>query len=55
MTAERREGVTLPDDGVPNYPGRSAKFFGRLLGAWAAMGFRMPAVKGIPAKLPSLP
>ena len=54
MTAERREGVTLPDDGVPAYPGRSGKFFGKLLGAWLAMGFRIPAVKGVPAHPPRL-
>ena len=54
MTAARREGVALPDDGVPAYSGFSGKFFGKLLGAWLAMGFRIPKVKGMPARSPSL-
>jgi hypothetical protein len=48
MTADRPQGVVLPDD-APNYPAHSGKFMGKLLGAWAAMGFRRPKVKGIPA------
>jgi hypothetical protein len=47
MTAERSEGVTLPDD-MANYPGRSGKFMLKLLGAWIAMRFRRPAVEGVP-------
>ena len=47
MTAERPEGVILPDD-VANYPGHSGKFMLKLLGAWMAMGFRRPAVDGVP-------
>jgi hypothetical protein len=47
MTAERPAGVTLPDD-MANYPGRSAKFMLKLLRAWMAMGFRRPAVAGVP-------
>lgn len=47
MTAERPEGVVLPDD-IANYPGHSGKFMLKLLGAWMAMGFRRPAVEGIP-------
>jgi hypothetical protein len=47
MTAERPAGVLLPDD-VPNYPGRSGKFMLQLLRAWMAMGFRRPAVEGVP-------
>jgi hypothetical protein len=47
MTAERPSGVTLPDD-MANYPGRSGKFMLKLLGAWIAMGFRRPAVDGVP-------
>ena len=46
MTAERPEGVILPDD-MPNYPGRSGKFMVQLLRAWIAMGFRRPAVEGV--------
>jgi hypothetical protein len=47
MTAERPQGVTLRDD-MANYPGRSAKFMLKLLRAWIAMGFRRPAVDGVP-------
>jgi hypothetical protein len=47
MTAERPKGVILPDD-MANYPGRSGKFMLKLLGAWMAMGFRRPAVDGVP-------
>ena len=47
MTAERPEGVILPDD-IPNYPGRSGKFMLAVLRAWMAMGFRRPAVDGVP-------
>jgi hypothetical protein len=47
MTAERPEGVILPDD-MANYPSRSGKFILKLLGAWMAMGFRRPAVDGVP-------
>lgn len=47
MTADRPEGVILPDD-IANYPGHSGKFMLKLLGAWMAMGFRRPAVEGVP-------
>ena len=47
MTAEGPHGVTLPDD-MANYPGRSGKFILKLLRAWVAMGFRRPAVDGVP-------
>jgi hypothetical protein len=47
MTAERPDGVILPDD-MANYPGRSGKFILMLLRAWIAMGFRRPAVEGVP-------
>jgi hypothetical protein len=46
MTAERPEGVELPDD-VANYRGRSGKFMLKLLGVWLAMGFRRPKVEGV--------
>jgi len=48
MTADRPEGAALPDDGMTNYPGQSGKFMLKLLGAWMAMGFRRPAVDGVP-------
>ena len=38
------EGVELSDD-IPNYAAPSGKFLWRLLTAWAAMGFRAPAVE----------
>jgi hypothetical protein len=47
MTAERPEGVVLPDD-MANYPGHSGKFMLKLLRAWVAMGLRRPAVDGVP-------
>jgi hypothetical protein len=47
MTAERPEGVVLPDD-ITNYPGHSGKFMLKLLAAWMAMGFRRPSVDGVP-------
>lgn len=47
MTANRRQGVELAGD-VPNYATHSVKFMWRLLSAWAAMGFRVPKVKGVP-------
>jgi hypothetical protein len=46
MTAERPEGVELPDD-MANYPRHSGKFMLKLLGAWLAMGFRRPKVEGV--------
>jgi hypothetical protein len=48
MTAEKPEGVVLPGD-VPQYPAHAGKLMGKLLAAWAAMGFRVPVVKGVPA------
>nr|WP_295890395.1 hypothetical protein [uncultured Devosia sp.] len=34
-----------PDDSVPSGGWPTAKFYGRLLAAWIAMGFRVPEVK----------
>lgn len=48
MTADRPEGVVLPDD-APNYAGRPGRVMWKLLTAWAAMGFRTPKVAGAPA------
>ena len=47
MTAERPDGVILPGD-MANYSRHSGKFMLKLLGAWMAMGFRRPAVDGVP-------
>jgi hypothetical protein len=49
MTADRPNGVALPDDGLTNCPGQSGKFLLKLLAAWMAMGFRRPAVAGVPS------
>jgi hypothetical protein len=43
MTKERRAGVELADD-LPNYSGTSGKAMLKLIGAWAAMGFRKPEI-----------
>jgi hypothetical protein len=36
--------VTLLDDSIPSGGWETARFYGRLLGAWAAMGFRAPPI-----------
>ena len=43
MTADRLDETALPND-VPNYSTHSARFIGKLLAAWAAMGFRAPKI-----------
>ena len=43
MASDLPEGLTLPDD-VPNAQKQNLRFFARLLGAWIAMGFRVPKV-----------
>ncbi len=47
MTAEKREGIALPND-VPAYRGRAGKLMWKLMTAWAAMGFQIPDVEGVP-------
>ncbi len=47
MTADRPAGAVLPDD-MTNYRRYSGKFMLKLFGAWMAMGFRRPAVDGVP-------
>lgn len=47
MTAERREGVVLPRD-APASRGWAGRLIWKLLRAWAAMGFRIPRVDGVP-------
>lgn len=44
IVGDRPAGVKLPDD-IPNYKSPSGKFMWRLLTAWAAMGFRAPAIE----------
>ena len=48
MTADRREGVVLPQD-APNYATHAGKLMWKLLAAWVPMGFRTPKVEGVPA------
>ena len=47
MTAERPEGVILPDD-MANYPGHSQKVMLKLFRMWMAMGFGRPTIDGVP-------
>lgn len=46
MAADVPDGITLPDD-VPNAKKQSFRFFAELLGAWIAMGFRIPRMPEI--------
>lgn len=43
MTRSRPAGIELPDD-VPNPKTHTFSFYGKLFGAWVAMGFRTPKV-----------
>ncbi len=43
MTADLPDPSVLPDD-IPNMKGQSGMFFAKLLGAWIAMGFRVPKI-----------
>ena len=43
MTSDAPEGTILSDD-VPNHKRYALSFFAKLLGAWLAMGFRIPKV-----------
>ncbi len=43
MTEDVPDGVVLPDD-VPNAKRQSLSFFVKLLGAWIAMGFKVPKI-----------
>lgn len=44
MTSDLPDASVLPDD-VPNAKTQGAGFFFRVLGAWIAMGFRIPKVE----------
>lgn len=46
MTGDHQDGAPLTD-AVPSYKTHSIGFMWRLLRAWAAMGFRVPALKPI--------
>ena len=48
MTRDLPDDVALPNDGLPRFPGRPAKFMLRLLATWATMGFRTPRIVGVP-------
>lgn len=43
MMSDLPAGTTFPDD-IPSYKRQSVSFFAALLGAWIAMGFRLPKV-----------
>jgi Family of unknown function (DUF6151) len=43
MTKDLPPGTALPDD-VPNAPQQNVSFMFKLLGAWIAMGFKVPKV-----------
>lgn len=48
MTADRPAGAALADD-MTNTRGHSGTFMLKILRAWIAMGFRRPAVDGVPS------
>jgi hypothetical protein len=43
MTRDVENGIVLPHD-VPNPKGHALRFFGKLVGAFVAMGFRKPSI-----------
>jgi hypothetical protein len=48
MTSDVLDGISLPNDGLPRFHGRPARFLFRLLWTWATMGFANPRVAGVP-------
>ncbi|MBV1686953.1 hypothetical protein KRR38_04505 [Novosphingobium sp. G106] len=48
MTSDVAEGTVFPDDGLPRFRGRPAKFAIKLLTTWVTMGFRNPRIAGVP-------
>ena len=50
MTGDRPDRAALPDD-IPNSRRQSARFFAKLLWAWARMGFRNPSVVDVRGEL----
>jgi hypothetical protein len=48
MTGDVPRDVVLPDDGLPRFRGRPAKFMLKLLATWASMGFRTAKIAGMP-------
>lgn len=50
MTSDLVDRAGLPDD-VPNLKTHSARFFFRLIGAWAAMRFRTPKIDYVQGQL----
>ena len=45
QTGDLPDGVAL-DDSVPSGGWETTKFYGKLLGAWIAMGFKVPVLAG---------
>lgn len=50
MTRDRPQGVQLPKD-VPNPDTHTIAFYAKLVGAWAAMGFKTPNIDFINGRL----
>lgn len=48
MTGDAADGTEFPDDGLPRFRSRPARFFLKLLTTWAVMGFRNPRLAGVP-------
>lgn len=44
MTGDLRDASGLPDD-IPNLKTHTIRFYAKLFGAWAAMGFRNPRIE----------
>ena len=44
MTGDRTDGVTF-NDGIPAGSRETWRFYGKLLGAWIAMGFKSPKIR----------
>lgn len=49
MTKDAPDPSALPNDNVPNAKTQSFGFMAKLLGAWAAMGFKTPKIPAHPA------
>lgn len=50
MTKDRPSDAPFPDT-VRSYPKNSTRFIARLMGAWAAMGFRTPRIDYVQGKV----
>ena len=48
MTGDLPADVAIPDDGLPRFRRRPARFLLKLLATWATVGFRTPRVACVP-------